>query len=223
MPIAVSGTPTTAAPTAAATSVTINVPSGIANGDLLLWVASGNVATVAPTPAGWNVYQTGTGTAQNLSIFYRFASNEPASYTHSTLTSGKWAFTMAGFSGVDATTPLDVAVPAYVAGTTAVAFPAITPVTSGAWILAVAHVQGATGATFAFTNGNTDALVVVNQPASGINASNAIARRAWTTGAFTPTMTYTGTSTRTLGATGALRPAASAAAPVQFRRIGRRR
>ena len=169
------------------------------------------------------MYQTATGTSQNLSIFYRFASNEPASYTHSTLTSGRWVMSMAGFSGVNST-PLDVAVPAAVAGTTALTFPAITPVTAGAWTLAIGHVQGATGAVFVFSAGNNDALVVTNAPnTAAINPSHAVARRAWTSGAFTPTMTYTGTSTRTLGSTGALRPSTGAAPAVRYRTIGKRR
>jgi hypothetical protein len=217
VPIALSGTPSTTNNTAAGTTLTVNVPAGIANGDLLIWHMIANNATVASTPAGWNVVKTGTTTTHNQSIFWRVAASEPASYTHAALTSAKWTFSMYAFSGVDNTTPLDIAsasIPAMTAGTTAVTLPAITPVTAGAWIIGTGSAIGATTATFAFSSSNSDGTVVLNQPAtSGVNPSHGTFWEAWVSGAFTPLVTFTGTSTRTLGSTYALRPSAGVSPP----------
>jgi len=68
---------TTAVQNTAATTITINVPSGVINGDLLvLMVMSDN--GLWTTPSGWTVW---FANSNNRAIFYRTASSEPASYT----------------------------------------------------------------------------------------------------------------------------------------------
>lgn len=190
------------------TSLTCNVPTGVVDGDLLIWIIQNNTVNTASTPAGWTLLRTQTGVSQHLGIFYRVAASEPASYTHAALTSGKWAMTILAFSGVDAATPFDVTTPAFSSGTTALSFPAITPVTAGAGIVAVGRVHGTTGVNMVpFSNGNLDTLDgQAGDTGSGVNPSHGYGSKSWSSGAFTAAMTYAGVSVRTLGAAFALRP-----------------
>jgi hypothetical protein len=66
--------------TSSATTITINVPTGTANGDLLIAVltAAGAGSTTWTTPSGWTV---GITASQGKTVFYKTASSEPASYT----------------------------------------------------------------------------------------------------------------------------------------------
>lgn len=83
MPVAFQNS-TTATVNAAATGV-INVPSGVANGDMLiLGVVIGESVGVVPTVPGWTqkAAVNGSTTQDNCTtLFYRRASSEPASYT----------------------------------------------------------------------------------------------------------------------------------------------
>jgi hypothetical protein len=78
----------------ASTTITIDVPSGTANDDLMiLIVASGTSANTWTTPSGWTVWKA---TANARAIYYRTASSEPASYTitqSSSTTSGGYILT----------------------------------------------------------------------------------------------------------------------------------
>jgi hypothetical protein len=58
------------------TALVINVPSGVANGDLLVLTYIAN--TGSTTPSGWTAWLT---TTNNRSIWYKNASSEPASYS----------------------------------------------------------------------------------------------------------------------------------------------
>src|SRR5690606_28181054 len=64
------------------TSVTVDVPSGTADGDLVLaWLSANDADTLTP-PSGWAQsfrHQIGTGTA--VWLYTRTAASEPASYT----------------------------------------------------------------------------------------------------------------------------------------------
>ena len=71
----------------ASTSVVVSVPSGIANGDLMIaqiWVTTQSAA--APTCAGWTSAFNIAGTDHQLYLFYRYASSEPANYTFTSST-----------------------------------------------------------------------------------------------------------------------------------------
>lgn len=101
-----------------ATSAVINKPAGVANGNLLIanvqsYSGTSNAITITP-PAGWSaaagpVRSGKSGGYIVQYVFYKVASSEGASWTF-TLTSGGW-FTgvVSAYSGVDTTTPLDVA------------------------------------------------------------------------------------------------------------------
>jgi len=68
---------TTAVQNTAATTITINVPSGVADGDVLVLMVMSNNGTWT-TPSGWTVW---LANSNNRAIYYRTASSEPASYT----------------------------------------------------------------------------------------------------------------------------------------------
>jgi hypothetical protein len=228
MAIAVRGTPTAGGSAALATSLVCNVPSGVQAGDILVWLITGSTPTNPATdPAGWTRAQFATTTGVNAALWYRVSGgSEPATYTSPTLTSAQQAYAMVAYSGVDNVTPLDVAMPAASAGTTAMAFPAITPVTTGAWVLGIGSPQHASSTTVPTSETSTNLTIDANGKNTATtnvaHVQSVIGHAAWTSGAFTPAMTSPTATARTLGQTMALRPA-SAAAATAFRRAGKRR
>lgn len=188
-----------------------NVPAGTTNGDLLIWRHSNTTTTVTATPAGWTLLVSSTATATMQVIWWRIAASEPASYTTGALTAGRAIGIMSAFSGVDTTTPFDVATPAMVAGTTATTSAAITPITTGAWVLGFGDANVASGViNTTFSSGNLTAIDAqkTSTQAAATNNVGATGHFVWTSGAFTPTWTTSNASVRTLGATAALRPSA---------------
>lgn len=125
-----------------ATTVTVNVPTGTANGHVLILVASTTISDTPATPSGWTLAAgpletTATGSTPEMVVYRRVASSEPASYAVGGNTSIGRVAQMLAFSGVDTTTPLD-ATPTTAQGITTLAdCPSITTVTNGAVILAI--------------------------------------------------------------------------------------
>jgi len=80
------GTPTlinttTAVQNTNSTTITVNVPAGTTNNDLMiLLVCSGSGTNTWTTPSGWTLWSPTTN-ANGRAIYYRTASSEPASYT----------------------------------------------------------------------------------------------------------------------------------------------
>jgi hypothetical protein len=213
MAIALVGVSTAEA--AATTGITNNVPAGIADGDFLIWVTGQTTATLIGTHASFTSRQTGVGGASSLQVWYRFASSEPASYTTAVRTASRAFGVMAAFSGVDATTPWDVTEAAMVAGTTAFAGPAVTPVTAGAWILGIADALVGAGVINTVLSSSNTAIDVQKTSTSGAstNMVGAISHQAWSgSGALTPAWSASNATTRTIAGAYALRPAAGAAA-----------
>jgi hypothetical protein len=63
----------------ASTTISVTVPSGISDGNLLIMLLNSGVNTNTwTTPSGWTL---GTAGANGRSLFWRLASSEPASYT----------------------------------------------------------------------------------------------------------------------------------------------
>ncbi|MDP9479045.1 MAG: hypothetical protein M3R38_25765, partial [Actinomycetota bacterium] len=116
-----------------ASSITINKPTGVAAGDLLLaflTVAAGSNAVIAP-PSGWTlVLRTNDGTATAGASYYKVAgASEPTSY--------QWGFSGTGspygaaggisaYTGVANATPLDASVgQAFSTASTSLTSPAV--------------------------------------------------------------------------------------------------
>lgn len=117
MAIALRGTPQSGI-NGAGNSVSVSVPAGVVNGDLLMAAISGfgsvGATPSAPTtPSGWTKIGEASTSGSNGNIntgwYYRIASSEPANYTLAN--SGGDTYIDAdiiAFSGVDATTPFNL-------------------------------------------------------------------------------------------------------------------
>jgi hypothetical protein len=195
------------------TGITNNVPPGTADGHFLVWVTGQTTATLIAVLAGWTERQNGVSGASSLQVWYRFASSEPASYTTAARTASRAFGIMAAFSGVDATTPWDVTEAAMVAGTTAFAGPAVTPVTAGALVLGIADTlvgAGVINTVLSSSNTIPDAQVTSTNGAS-TNMVGGISHYPWRSGAVTPAWAASNVTTRTVAGAYALRPAAGGA------------
>lgn len=144
MAVSVAGTPTVGE-NGSGLSVSCAVPTGTANGDVLVAFVAHSVASAVPdyTSTGWTTALKITGSsAVSEAAFYRVAtSSEPASYTFDGLNGGTAARAAAvifRLAGVDTTTPLDAAATGaqnVISSTGSVSTPSITTVTNGALVL----------------------------------------------------------------------------------------
>ena len=204
--------------------LTGGIESSVRTGDMVIVVHSVSSTTnstltirdpssVAYTLIGSELYSDDTYDT-NLRVAYKFMGATPdASVSFSDNlggTNGRIA-TAYVLRGVDSTTPLDVAaVTATNTNTGAVDPPSITPVTSGAAIVAfgaAAHNLG--GVFFSFPSGSLYSWIANSNNTSN-DSSHGIAQYAWTSGAFNPAAwTLAGTTTTDSWAsiTVALRPA----------------
>jgi len=81
------------------TTLTLNVPAGVQDGDLLIaavFGGGGNVGDWAQTSWTWAIEQTN---APNLGVSYRTASSEPASYSFTTTTARRLGGMIIAFRG----------------------------------------------------------------------------------------------------------------------------
>ena len=95
---------------AAGTSITVNAPAGLAAGDVMYAVVGSNSAgdTIA-APTGWVADQS-SNAGPTLYTFYKVAtSTEPASYSFTLSASNPLYALIADYTGVNNTTPLNVA------------------------------------------------------------------------------------------------------------------
>jgi hypothetical protein len=96
---------TSTANTSAGTTITVSVPSGVSNGDLLLaWVApAGTAAVINSVPSGWTQIDA---TAARGTAYFRIAASEPSSYQWGLSASVEAVAMMAAWSGVEAADPV---------------------------------------------------------------------------------------------------------------------
>jgi hypothetical protein len=135
---------TTANPSGDANNITINVPAGTSDGDLLLLIVGTNSGADDPninTPAGWNLIQHTDVIMINLASFWRIASSEPASYnvTFANLATRRLA-EMHRIIGTHPTTPLDASSEDFLEPTTLdpdPSAPAVTTVADNCLVFAV--------------------------------------------------------------------------------------
>ena len=162
--IAQRGSATTAISTSA--TVTINRPSGVVAGDVMI----ANIANycdgctqTSASRSGWTLIAGTNIERGSATLLYKIAgASEPANYEFSvTASSTRTAGAIVAFSGVDNATPFDVTEPS--SWTTATNqsisnLPAITTVTPGAAILAF----GASGRITSTTNANFTSWTLTN-------------------------------------------------------------
>jgi hypothetical protein len=157
--VAVSAPLSTAAGSGSTAAQTINAPSGIAVGDLLVAYfnqRSTSATQTAPDGTWTNVYNA---RGSNANVVWDFiwwkiavsADTTAVSYAF-TGVAQKWVGEILRFSGADATTPLVLATNDNASGTTV--FPAVTGIASGR----VLHVAGGSRGGVTVTSYSTDTL-----------------------------------------------------------------
>lgn len=141
----------------AGTSATVTKPAGVVVGDVLYaWVSSDESASTG-APTGWTSVFSGGATGRFLRIWRKVAtSSEPANYAFTVGTATNTpsiSIIIAAFTGVNNTTPEDVAVGATnvtTASKTAAA-PSVTTVTAGAMVLCSYTIRETSGTTITTT------------------------------------------------------------------------
>ena len=199
--IAQRGTATTN--TTATTSLTINKPTGVVSGDLMIASISQRASGTAPTaPVGWTLISStafGASGARAAALFYRLANGtEGATFTF-TLAAGSTDGSggIVAYAGVDQTTPIDVAGAFKDTSVvnTAVTANAITTVTANALVLmfGVTSDTAAGGTWSGWTTTSPGALTELFDAASTNTSVGAAAATKATAGS-----TGTGSATSTV-------------------------
>jgi hypothetical protein len=78
-------------------TLSVNVPAGVQDGDLLLMQISGTLPDLPGAPAGWDLVDGSTNGNFTIRIFSRTADNEPASYTVTQATTEQYAAAIVAF------------------------------------------------------------------------------------------------------------------------------
>jgi hypothetical protein len=99
----------------ATSSWVLNVPTGVSNGDILLWRVTIDRTTVtATTPNGWDPVdgpRDQTGAARSY-LYKRIASSEPSSYTLTLSGTASGSAVMIAYTGTDTVDPVQATSPA---------------------------------------------------------------------------------------------------------------
>lgn len=203
----------------ALTSVAVNKPTGLANGDIIVVFLGLAVADVITKPdTSWIVIADVTGQSViSTHGYYHIVTNapgEPATYTFSWTTSSRATGESVGYSGVDNVTPIDVAAStlAQGSGSASLILPSITTVTNGAMLISAGG-QDSAGTGTMTPPGTMSQIQVAPSTGKCITSAD----ETFATAGATGTRTWTGSSSTLAhsGFLGALRPAAAGGAPPQ--------
>lgn len=150
--------------TGSAGSVTVNKPTNLATGDLMIVQLEDDVVGGSwNTLAGWTALEAGQPPSQfpQTAVFYKIAgASEPASYTFTqTGGSGTTAATISRITGHDPNKPIDSHVSAVGAASTGIGIGTITPTTLNNLIL-ILVAGGGSGNTFAYACDNVPSFTV---------------------------------------------------------------
>ncbi len=135
---------------AGSTSLSVANPVGTQSNDVLIaQVVINSSSTVITPPAGWTLIRSvKSSSSVEQATFYKVASaSEPASYTWSFGSSQPATGTIASFTGVDITSPIDASSGKYNASTATVSFAQITTRAPNDLVLALVGVSGNTTVT----------------------------------------------------------------------------
>lgn len=187
-------------------TVTVNVPAGVANGDVMVaFIHASDVS--ATTPTGWtSLITTQPRSGEDFALYYRVAASEPASYTW-TWGAGSFVGSIVAWRGVSVGTPIDVTAAAGTAvtsGTTVVA-PTRTTVTNNALLITATAIHPNT--TFTPAGSMTERADTNNGTALTLTVDEELIPTAGATGTRTATAGATITFGRAVAF--ALRPAAN--------------
>ena len=192
-------------------SLTINVPSGTVNGDVMIAVVGWYTATSITPPSGWTLIATqpdGEGIGYNGS-YYRVATNEPANYTWNWSGTSYPAGIIYTFSGVNTSTPIDVSQVESGTSTLPTA-PSVTTRVSNDYLITTFEFNG--GGTFTVPSGMAGGGSITYSYGDnfGVNLDYKALGSAGSTGAQTGSLT---SSAEWGSQTIALKPASSSPTP----------
>lgn len=202
----------------------IPYPAGIAAGDLLVVSMETNGAELGTNPTGWTTIYKQTGAALSNprgGLFYKIATGSESGtlawpVTAGTTTTMQGTAQMFFYTGVDNTTPLDVAAGSYTnsnAADVATVLPSLTTVTAGAMLV----MMGAPNSGSTTMSGPAAGTTVrVDHGALGGTGNKAgfFADQLLGAAGATGTKTFTWSAARAnFGAIAALRPAAGGSSP----------
>lgn len=173
----------------------VNVPAGTVNGDLLIAVAVKDGDTTVSNgtlPAAWTPkanYDGGAGSGNHIKVWYRYASNEPASYTYTgPFGSSSIVFFLRITNGPTSGDPFDATLAgAWVAAATINA-PSVSPAGSDSLLICGASSYNGNGG--AWTPPGTVTELQDTQPAAGYIDAD-ICKQKLTSSGATGTRTFT--------------------------------
>jgi hypothetical protein len=190
---------------AGGTTLVINKPTGVAQGDVMLATVTATGTGTVTAPSGWTVVKSTTGTALRQATYYKVAgASEPASYSWSLGTSRAASGGIVDYSGVNQTAPVDASTTASGASGNAVAA-SIT--TSAANDRVLAAVSFATSTTVTADSTTTERYDGSSSSTTG-EAADLVQATAGATSAKTATPAASGSVW--IAATVALRDASQA-------------
>lgn len=127
--------------TTGGTSLTVNKPSSVVDGDVMvaaITIASNTITVTAPS--GWTLRNTqtqGSASVSKLLTYYKVASSEGANYTWSFSGSIAAVGGIVAFSGVDTASPIDVYGGQTTASSTSHATPSITTTVANTMLVSI--------------------------------------------------------------------------------------
>lgn len=171
-------------------SVTVNVPTGTVNGDVMVVDVMYGGTTQMSTPAGWNLINNISNTnsaSQMTTTFWRLASSEPASYTWTMPALVCWITGAVSYSGVNQSTPIDAnTINMDNTGTSHIAS-AVTTTVANDIIVTFFNGYNATTPTWTPPAGQTERIDANNASVRSIEVNDSTQAAAGSSGAFTAT------------------------------------
>ena len=213
MPITLVGSAT--AYTGNTQNPSVNRPSGVQAGDLLVIFATTYTNQYLTKPNDWTSIFSEFNTAIIGLACYKVAgASEPESYTLTSTGTGGKCLICTAWRGVDNTTPVHKSA----TGTTARTSPTVTPTVDGCMILPLAGGAVRQATTFSAPSNGTQASSINSTTGTNASCQAALAYYEQATAGETGTTTWTaGTIDYSKNATVALLPAASTGQPILTR------
>jgi RHS repeat-associated protein len=134
------------------TSVAVATPTGSVSNDQLLAAISakdvvGSTTTTMTPPSGWTAVANSTVTGVHTWVYrHTYATGDSASWTFTLNNTTPWSATVSGYSGVDTTTPVDVAATTSTNSTASTSHtaPSVTTVTANDTVVGIVGLAAST-------------------------------------------------------------------------------
>lgn len=197
---------------AATGNLTVNVPSGTQNGDVIIaavYKAADSVHTLTP-PSGWTLINTATDTTNiHATMYYRVANTEPASYIWQVDTTGIWGVGQFTFRGVNNVSPIQASAKATYTTADPATAPSATAITNDVAVLTfrASRDDSTTEVTHTTTDAGTEAADWGNDGGASTRNGAVYYQLARPSGAYAYAVNSSGTVTNGVMYTVILAPA----------------